>query len=105
MSVYFRRDRGKWGYRFMRAGKVYKRYSWETEAEALAAEKAALLVAENNMKCVTAAPDLAEMLGMPTLTLKVSDARFPCAYAVLSALGGVLYVGMSSNGIMRPLDN
>src|SRR5262249_47429167 len=103
MSVELRPDRGKWGYRFIRVGKCYKCYRWETEAEALAAEKAARLVAENNAKCTSAVPDLAEMLGTPTLTLKASDARFPCVYAVLSALGGVLYIGMSAQGILRPL--
>src|SRR5688500_15105222 len=34
-----RNDRGKWGYRFYQAGRCFKRYVWDSRAEAKQAER------------------------------------------------------------------
>jgi integrase len=44
----WREDRKKWGYRFYRQGKRYKKYAWDTEAEAAKAERLKLTELENN---------------------------------------------------------
>src|SRR5262245_53093556 len=41
MSVEYREDRKKWGYRFYLAGKCYKKYAWATKTEAKKAEQEA----------------------------------------------------------------
>ena len=66
MSVEYRAERGKWGYRFYRAGKRYQRRVWKTEAEAAAAEHLARLAVENTEKCIAGIPDLTEIVGPPT---------------------------------------
>ena len=38
MSVEYRKDRKKWGYRFYLRGQCFKRYAWETKTEAKEAE-------------------------------------------------------------------
>jgi integrase len=40
MPTEYRKDRGKWGYRFFLHGKSWKRYAWDTELEARNAEAA-----------------------------------------------------------------
>jgi hypothetical protein len=48
MSVEYREDRGKWGYRFYLRGKCFKKYAWETKGEARKAERQARVDIENN---------------------------------------------------------
>lgn len=40
MSVEYRKDRKRWGYRLSHRGKRYRRYAWRTKAEAREAERA-----------------------------------------------------------------
>jgi integrase len=46
MSVEYREERGKWGYRFYLRGKCFKKYAWETKGEAKKAEREARVEAE-----------------------------------------------------------
>src|SRR5262249_36704291 len=46
MSVEYRKNRKKWGYRFYLRGKCFTRYVWETKTEAKAAERVARIEAE-----------------------------------------------------------
>ena len=46
MSVEYREDRKKWGYRFYLAGQCYKKYAWETKTEAKKAEQKRKLTRE-----------------------------------------------------------
>ena len=48
MSVEYRKNRSKWGYRFYLRGKCYSRYVWETKTEARAAERIARTEAEKS---------------------------------------------------------
>jgi hypothetical protein len=48
MSVEYREDRKKWGYRFYQAGKCFKKYAWDTKTEAKQAEQAAQVDARKN---------------------------------------------------------
>jgi hypothetical protein len=41
VSVEYREDRGKWGYRFYLHGECFKRYAWDTKTEAKTAEREA----------------------------------------------------------------
>jgi hypothetical protein len=41
MSVEYRKDRKKWGYRFYLAGQCYTRHAWDTKTEAKEAEREA----------------------------------------------------------------
>src|SRR5215471_15595764 len=47
MSVEYRKNRSKWGYRFYLRGKCFARFAWETKTEAKAAERIARTEAEN----------------------------------------------------------
>jgi integrase len=48
MSVEYREDRGKWGYRFYLHGKCFKRYAWDTKTEARKAEREARVELEKH---------------------------------------------------------
>ena len=48
MSVEFRKNRKKWGYRFFLHGRTWKRYAWDTHEEAKNAEAAARTELLNN---------------------------------------------------------
>jgi hypothetical protein len=48
MSVEYREDRGKWGYRFYQHGQCFKKYAWETKTEAKEAERQARVDAKNS---------------------------------------------------------
>ena len=41
MSVEYREDRKKWGYRFYLRGQCFKKYAWDTKTEAKQAEQQA----------------------------------------------------------------
>jgi hypothetical protein len=71
MSVEYREDRGKWGYRFYQRGQCYKKYAWETKTEAKEAERQAQVDAKNS-------PAL-----QPTALITASG-----AYLIASAEGG-----------------
>ena len=48
MPTEYRKDRKKWGYRFYLQGKPYKRYAWDTKAEAKKAERDHIRYLEEN---------------------------------------------------------
>ena len=48
MSVDYRDDRKKWGYRFSLHGKPFKRYVWNTKTEAREAERLAIIEAKKS---------------------------------------------------------
>ena len=48
MSVEYREDRKKWGYRFYLRGKPFKRYVWNTKTEAREAERLAIIEAKKS---------------------------------------------------------
>src|SRR5439155_18640786 len=48
MAVEFRKNRGKWGYRFCYHGNRYERYIWLTKGEAREAERAHLVELKKN---------------------------------------------------------
>src|SRR5215468_1749908 len=48
MSVEYRADRKKWGYRFYLADKCYKKYAWETKTAAKQAEQQAQVEARKS---------------------------------------------------------
>ena len=48
MSVEYRADRKKWGYRFYLAGICYKKYAWDSKTEAKQAEQEAQVEARKN---------------------------------------------------------
>ena len=48
MSVEYREDRKKWGYRFYLRGQCFKKYAWETKTEAKEAEQQAKVDARNS---------------------------------------------------------
>ena len=48
MSVEYRADRKKWGYRFYLAGTCYKKYAWDSKTEAKKAEQEAQVEARKN---------------------------------------------------------
>jgi len=48
MAVEYRENRRRWGYRFFRAGRSYKRYAWDTKTEARRAERNHIKELEDN---------------------------------------------------------
>jgi len=48
MAVEYRKERGKWGYRFYLRGKCFKKYGWETKGEARKAEREARVELEKH---------------------------------------------------------
>jgi hypothetical protein len=48
MAVEYRKDRGKWGYRFYLHGRCFKKYAWETKGEARKAERETRVELEKN---------------------------------------------------------
>ena len=48
MSVEYREDRKKWGYRFYLRGQCFKKYAWETKTEAREAEREAQVDAKKS---------------------------------------------------------
>jgi integrase len=48
MAVEYRKERGKWGYRFYLHGECFKRYAWDTKTEARQAEREARVELEKH---------------------------------------------------------
>ena len=48
MAVEYRKNRGRWGYRFSQAGRNYKQYVWATKTEARKAERDRIKELEDN---------------------------------------------------------
>ncbi|HEV8341586.1 MAG TPA: hypothetical protein VGR30_04365 [Candidatus Binatia bacterium] len=48
MSVEYRENRKKWGYRFYLRGQCFKRYAWDSKTEAKQAEREAQVEARKN---------------------------------------------------------
>lgn len=100
MGVDCRPDRGKWGFRICRRGKHFRRYRWTTKEEAQAAF--------DEFKRVLKAPGddflapLLQLIGPADLKGRFADFISPCVYAV-TRWSEILYIGMSANGLLRPL--
>jgi len=55
MSVEYRDDRKKWGYRFYLFGQCFKKYAWDTKTEAKEAEREAQVEAKKSPRLQPAA--------------------------------------------------
>jgi len=107
--IYYRENTKKWGYRFYLRHKRYRAVRWDTKEEAekelfkLKTELAKhyfppLTITQENFDQLT------NVLGLPDFSGRFSEFVCSCVYAVVRS-NQVLYVGMSSNGIVRPLSH
>jgi len=103
MGVAFRADRGKWGYRISRRGRLFRSCCWDQKEQA----QAALDDLRSRLVRWAARADkdsIVATLGPPQHELKIADFRAASVYAVIRD-GELIYVGSSQNGLRRPADS